>query len=574
MTGVATRRLTGRTLSEGFGRGAAIYLQHREMEVTRIPIAAGAVDAEIDRLHQAIEATQSDIAKTRSRIGELFGDEIAGIFEAHRLILADSAFSGAVETAIREQAVNAEWALHQVSGDLSERFAQIEDETLRERGQDLRDVTRYLLRRLVGGEHQDVSEIEGDLIVLADELTPEETLRLGRQDVVGFVVEQGGRNSHSAIVARALSVPMIAGVQGLEDLDLQQVEALVDGAEGTLVLGPTRADVEEFERRAAARAALDLAEVERAHEPARTADGVRVLLHANVEVAEEMDDVRRYGAEGVGLYRSEFLYIERSPEMPTEDEHVEVLRQLLEASDGPVVVRTFDLGGRKLAQDLLQVKERNPSLGQRGIRLTLARREMFRTQLRGIYRAAALGDLRVLLPMVSGVEEVVHFRRFADEVCADLTREGVDHRADCALGAMIEVPSAALMAGELARHVDFLAIGTNDLVQYTLAVDRSNERVADYYLPLHPAVLRLLRRVAEAGESVGVPVSLCGEIASKPSWSELLVGLGITTWSMSPRSIPRVKTTLEQVDSAAARALAERCLACESASEVEALLRR
>ena len=308
------QELSGRSLSDGFGRGAAIYLQHREMEVTRIPIDGDGVDAEVNRLREAIDATQKDVAKTRTRIGELFGDEIAGIFEAHRLILEDSAFSGAVETAIREQGVNAEWAVHQVSCDLSERFAQIEDETLRERGQDLRDVTRYLLRRLVGGEHQDVSDIEGNLIVLADELTPEETLRLGRQEVVGFVVEKGGRNSHSAIVARALSVPMIAGVQGLEELDLQRAEALVDGAAGTLVLHPTAQHVEAFEQRSAARAALDRVEAQRAHEAAKTADGLRVELHANVEVAEEMADVARFGAEGVGLYRSEFLYIERSPE--------------------------------------------------------------------------------------------------------------------------------------------------------------------------------------------------------------------------------------------------------------------
>ncbi|MEM6703138.1 MAG: phosphoenolpyruvate--protein phosphotransferase [Acidobacteriota bacterium] len=574
MSPASVRQLRGRSLAQGFGRGAAIYLQHREMEVTRISIGADGVAAELERLRRAIEETQKDVAKTRSRIGELFGEEIAGIFEAHRLILEDSAFSGAVETAIREQAVNAEWAVHQVSRDLSERFAQIEDETLRERGQDLRDVTRYLLRRLVGGEHQDVSDIDGDLIVLADELTPEETLRLGRQDVVGFVVEKGGRNSHSAIVARALSVPMIAGVRGLEDLDLRRAEALVDGAAGTLVLHPSAEHVEEFEARAAARAELDRSQAERAHEVGKTSDGVRVELHANVEVAEEMADVRRFGAEGVGLYRSEFLYIERSPEVPTEEEHLAVLAELLKASAGPVVVRTFDLGGRKVAQEMLQVEERNPSLGQRGIRLTLARRETFRAQLRAIYRAAALGDLRVLLPMVGSIEDVVSFRRFAEEVCTDLASEGLTHRADCALGAMIEVPSAALMANELARHVDFLAIGTNDLVQYTLAVDRSNETVADYYQPLHPAVLRLLRAVSEAGAQAGVPVSLCGEIASSPEWSELLVGLGLTNWSMSPRSIPQVKLRLRQIDSASARALADRCLACESSLEVEKLLRR
>ena len=569
------KSLEGRGLAEGVAAGKAVVLQHREHEVVRIPLDAGTIDFEVERLREAIADTQRDVAATRSRIGEVFGTEISGIFEAHRLILIDKSFAGAVERLIRDQLVNAEWAVHQVSTDLSERFAQIEDEHLRERGQDLRDVTRYLLRSLGGKENHDVSEVPGDVIVVADELTPAEALRLGRLNVAGFVVEKGGRNSHATIVARALSLPMVGGIKDAPKRFSDTAELLIDGHAGRVVVNPDEPTRSEFASEALRLKQAAERRLAKSGDPANTQDGERVALQSNIEFPEELGDSRRCGAEGIGLYRSEFLYIERSPDLPSEDDHFDTFCRLLDGSpDGPAVVRTFDLGGRKLAQQVMDIDEENPSLGLRGIRLTLARRGIFRLQLRGLLRAAARGDLWVMIPLVSSVDEIHEFRSFLFEVADELEADGIEYKRDLPLGVMIEVPGAALMAREIAREVDFMALGTNDLIQYTLAVDRNNEHVAGLYQPLHPAVLRLIHLVSSAGKEASVPVSLCGEMAASPEYTELLVGLGLRILSMSPRSIPEVKETLAAIDSAAAESLALKCLEAATASQIESLLSR
>ncbi len=568
-------RLEGRPLSGGLARGPAVVLD-RSRELTRFPLRADQVASEKVRFRLAVEAIQKDLGKTRNRIGELFGEDIAGIFEAHRLILTDPAFSGAVERQIGEQRVNAEWAVQEVSDDLTDRFAQIEDEHLRERGQDLRDVTRYLLRALLGQqEHHEITELREDVVVVAEDLTPDETLRYGRQNVAAFLVQSGGQNSHSAIVARALSVPMVAGVQPSAETVRDEAPVLVDGDRGVVIFRPDESDFAWYEREERNRRQRESAHQETEAEDLLTADGVQVVVQANVELLEELDDVRKWGSEGIGLYRSEFLYLERSPDLPTEDEHYHTFRALLEgAAPHAVVIRTFDLGGRKLARRVARIEEENPSLGLRGIRLTLARQEIFRTQLRALYRVGAEGPLQVLLPMVSNLDEVRRFKALAADVCDELEAEGVRHARDLPLGVMIEVPSAALIADRLCEEVDFMSLGTNDLIQYCLAVDRGNELVADWYQPLHPALLRLVHRVASEGARSGTPVTLCGEMGSRPEWIELLLGLGLRRVSVAPRATADVRRAVRQVDLARAEELASACLDAGSSEDVTRLLAR
>jgi phosphoenolpyruvate-protein phosphotransferase (PTS system enzyme I) len=350
-------------------------------------------------------------------------------------------------------------------------------------------------------------------------------------------------------------VPLVVGLGPISDLVADNETAILDATNGRLIVGPARESMARF------RGMVDHIQAQESVRsasrvlPARTRDGVEIELHANIEFPEELEDAVRYGAQGIGLYRSEFLYIERSPELPTEEEHLELFRRMVEImAPRPVVVRTFDLGGRKLARQILAREEENPSLGLRGIRLTLTRPDIFRAQLRALYRASAHGRLEIMIPMVSGLEEVELFRALCAEVRAELRREGHDFDPDVPLGAMIEVPSAALMAGRLARQLDFLSIGTNDLIQYTLAVDRNNDRVAGLYQPLHPAILGMLGHIVEqVGDSARL--SLCGEMAANPSWSPLLIGAGLRRLSMAPTVIPEVKHRIRRLELASCRRL-------------------
>jgi phosphotransferase system enzyme I (PtsI) len=548
-------------------------LQSRDREVVRFPVADAALEAEVARFHEAVAQTRREIRRTGDQVREQVGEDLAGVFDAYDLILCDELFAGAIEARVRDEKVNAEWAVYRTASALGERFARIESEHLRERGDDLRDVTRYLLRALQGISHHELSEIPDGVIVVANELTPSEALRLGRQGIAGLALEGGGPNSHTAIVARALGLPLVVGLGPVGETLGDRQLAVLDGRDGILLIEPTPELVEEY--RAAQRARSAQAEQLALGRdlPAVTLDGVEIELLANVEFPDEIEDALRFGARGIGLYRSEFLYIEKSPRLPSEDEHYDLFQTMLESlAPYPVIVRTFDLGGRKLAREVMDVDEENPSLGLRGIRLTLARPAIFRTQLRALFRAAVHGDLWIMVPLVSCLEEVRQFRQFCKDVVSELAKEGVAHRADVPLGAMVEVPAAAWVADHLARELDFLSIGTNDLIQYTLAVDRSNEHVASLYQPLHPAILHTLRRVADAGEHGGASISVCGEMAADPRYVAMLIGAGLRHLSMAPLSIPAVKNAIRRLDSVSARELFDSCLRLSCASEIEARL--
>jgi phosphotransferase system enzyme I (PtsI) len=562
--------LQGMGVSAGVAIGRAVVIETRGPAIYRIHLPEEDLDAEVERLHQGARLAREELKRTRARAGEDLGNELAAIFDAHILLLSDTNFMGRVESRIRTQQVNAEWAVHKTAEELDNLFANIDDSYLRERSEDLTDVSRHLLRSLQGISHHELAELHEEVIIVADDLTPSDVIRLGRQQVMGFAIESGGRTSHTTIIARSLNLPVVAGLAGVTNRLTDQAPIIVDGETGKVILHPTAEILGSYKERRLAIQTRDRTLMETRDLSAVTRDGVEIKLMANIDLPEEVNEVTCFGAAGIGLYRSEFLYLEKSPNLPSEDEHVDIYRQMIEAAaPHPAIIRTYDLGGRKLAREVMDTREENPVLGLRGIRLTLARRDVFRTQIRALYRAAVYGDLWVMLPLVSRLEEVRAFRVFAAEMIDELEREGLPFRRDVRLGIMIEVPAAAMIADMLAREVDFFSIGTNDLIQYSLAVDRNNEHVADLYQPLHPAILRMLRFVIDSAREAGIEVSLCGEMASDPRYALLLAGLGLRRLSVSPRAIPDVKTRIRERSMAELAELAQECLQYATAEDVQ-----
>jgi phosphoenolpyruvate-protein phosphotransferase (PTS system enzyme I) len=562
--------LQGMGVSDGIAIGRAIYIETRGPEIFRFHVSEEQVEAEVARLREGAEHARKELKRLRARAEEDLGNDLAAIFDAHVLLLSDPNFLGRVEERIRTHQVNAEWAVAKTAEELDDRFAHMDDAYLRERSEDLTDVSRHLLRSLQGIAHHDLAELPNDIVIVADDLTPSDAIRLGRERVIGFAIESGGRTSHTTIIARSLNIPAVAGLVGIMSLLRDEAPIIVDGETGMVILHPTEPVVAQYQARKAELERRDRDLLATRELAAVTRDGVEIRLMANIDLPEEVEEVAPFGASGVGLYRSEFLYIEKSPHLPTEEEHLQIYRRLVElASPHPAIIRTYDLGGRKLAREMLATHEENPVLGLRGIRLTLARPEVFRTQIRALFRAGLYGDLWIMLPMVSTIEEVRSFRVFAEEVMAEMEREGVPFRRDVRLGVMIEVPGAAVIADVLAREVDFFSIGTNDLIQYALAVDRNNEHVASLYQPLHPGILRMLRFVIDSARAAGIEVSLCGEMAADSGFALMLVGLGLRRLSMSPRQIPEVKARIREATVADLSELAIRCLEHSTAAEVQ-----
>ncbi len=559
----------GLAASPGAAMGKAVCIASQELEIYRLSIAEAAVDAELERLAEAVEVAQQDLEAARQNASEEIAAELGGIFEAHALLLRDPGFLGRIEERIASERVNAEWAVHATAEELALRFRELDVEHLRTRGEDLVDVSRHLQRALGGLSHQDLSEIEGAFIVVAHDLTPSEAVRLGRQRVSAFAIETGSRTSHTTIIARSLHVPMVAGIAGLTQKVTDDDPLIVDGNRGRILLHPTKASREDYRASETRRRARWAKGVRGKAVPAKTLDGVQIQLQANIDLPEEIDEAAAFGAAGIGLYRSEFIYIERSPELPTEEEHLEIYTRMLETmAPNPVVVRTFDLGGRKLAREVMHTAEENPVLGMRGIRLTLAMPEIFAPQLRALLRAATLGPLRVMLPLVTTVEEVQAFKILVAAAAKELAAKKIEHSTDFDLGVMIEVPAAVWIAPELADEVSFFSIGTNDLIQYSMAVDRNNEHVSYLYQPFHPAVLRMIRSVAEVGAKAGIDVSVCGEMAADPNAATLLVALGLRKLSLSPTIIPEVKEAIRAVSLENARQPVERALGLATAEEI------
>jgi phosphotransferase system enzyme I (PtsI) len=564
------RTYKGIGVSPGIAIGRAVIIERREASVFRVPIREEDVSSEVNRFLEALDKTRDELQDLKQKVSRSMGEEYASIFEAHAMMVGDPSFADKVVQKIESEQVNAEWALAEVQEELQARFKSFDDEYLREREADVKDVADRVQTNLQGIAHHDLSEIKHDVIILADDLTPSATIHFNRRPIVGFATEAGGRTSHTSIIAKSLFMPAVIGVPRLTNIIDNDEMVIVDGYEGTLIVNPTQAMIAEYQSRVLRHEEAETKLLENRTQPAVTKDNHQITLQANIELVEELKDAIRFGAEGIGLYRSEFLYMSKSPLLPTEEEHLQLYRALAEGlAPRDCVIRTFDLGGKKLAREVIGSREDNPVLGLRGLRLCMKHREMFSTQLRALLRASVVGNLKIMFPLVSGVQELRQVKSLIRELKDDLDSEGLEYNPNLKIGIMIEVPSAALIADILAQEADFFAIGTNDLIQYSLAIDRSNENVSYLYEPLHPALLRLIKGVIDAGKAAGIPVSMCGEMASDPIYAIVLIGLGLEIFSMNPSSIPIIKNIARSVRYRDCRRIAEMALQKKTAQEIE-----
>jgi phosphoenolpyruvate-protein phosphotransferase (PTS system enzyme I) len=568
--------MRGAGVSAGIAIGRALVMEGPNDAIYRLDLTPAESEREILRFQRAVRSAWRQLRHLRDRVRSEAGESYARVFEAQILILKDRALLKETVSLIGRERVNAEWAFHTVVGRYTQVFAQLGDHALKDRGTDIEDVAGRV-QSLLGGskKRHDLSDLTDDVIIVGADLSPSDAAGLNREHVIGLAIDGGGPTSHTAIIASALGIPAVAGLRDASARIRSGDLLILDGSEGILLQNPTDEEVGAWRARRARRAQTELDLMLLRDLPATTKEGLRVRLLANIELPEEMLAARRFGAEGVGLYRSEFLYLREAPGLPGEEDHYRTYRELAEkALPHEVVIRTLDLGGEKYFSTILERQETNPVLGLRGIRLGLKRDDLFRAQLRGALRAGVHGKVRLLLPMVSGLDEIRRARSVIDEVGRELEALRVPFDAKVPLGVMIEVPAAALIADRLAREADFFAIGTNDLIQYSLAIDRGNESVSYLYRPLHPAILELIRRVVEAAARRGIGVSVCGEMAASPTAAIILIGLGVSELSMNPAAIPSIKQVVRALSLAEARLLVEEAMGLESGEAVEDLARR
>ena len=567
-------RLDGVGASPGIAIGKGHVLGSR-VDVHERRIAVEAVEAEIARFETAIVLTDAQLARIQDEIAEREHDgHQYRILEAHRMMLQDVHLVEVARKIIREDQTGAEWAVRRALDQIQAVFDRIEDPYFRDRRSDVAVVGERLLRNLMGMVQFNPADAPRDSVVLTHELGPADAAQLGRAAVAGFCTEGGGRTSHTAIVARAMGLPYVVGVEGLDHKTWSGMNLVVDGTRGEVILEPDEATLQVYRARADRQHARAQRLTSMRDVPAETRDGVRIELAANVELMEEIAPSVELGAEAVGLFRTEFLYLER-PDLPTEDEQYGHAVAALKSAGGQTITfRTLDLGGDKMPLSVRMPSGQNPSLGLRSIRFSFYRPDVFRTQLRALFRAAAVGPVKIMFPLISGVAELRMARTICQEVCADLKREGVPHNADVPLGVMVETPSAAMISDLLARECDFLSIGTNDLIQYSLAADRENEHVGYLYHPLHPAIIRALKQIVTGAAQVpgNVPVAMCGDMAGDPMLVLVLMGLGLRRLSMAPRQIPLLKSIIRVSTLAEAEKLASQALSLATEAEVETLV--
>ncbi|MES1936116.1 PTS system phosphoenolpyruvate-protein phosphotransferase [Salinisphaera hydrothermalis C27AD] len=538
----------------GASRGVAIGPVHRmhgtDLDIPEYHIGAEAIEDEIARFNAAAREAREQLAAVRDQIPANAPSEIGAFIETHLLMMDDAALIETVTARIRDDRVNAEWALKLQAEELIDVFEQMDDSYLRTRRDDIAHVTARLQRVLLNQEHPiggcPTDEAGPRPVIVADELTPADIILLHQQGVAAVVTEHGGPLSHSAILARSLRIPALMGAVGARRILADEENVIVDGEAGHLLADPDEAALAFYRHRQQRDARYQRMLAVLRDEDAVSADGVRVTMLANVELPGDAIEAGKVGAEGVGLYRTEFLFMNRD-DSPSEDEQFEVYRQVVAAIDGPVTIRTLDAGADKSLGRPDKVSP-NPALGLRAIRLCLKETALFRTQLRALLRASAEGRMRIMLPMISTVSEMRQARHLIGEVAAELDDEGIAYDRDLPVGAMIEVPAAALAAPTLARYCDFFSLGTNDLIQYTLAIDRIDDEINYLYDPLHPAVLGLIRMTIDAGRAAGIGVSMCGEMASDKRYTPLLLGLGLTEFSMHPASVLEVKRAVMGAD--------------------------
>jgi phosphotransferase system enzyme I (PtsI) len=562
-------RLGGIAASPGISIAKAYKLENPELiiEDQRLE-AAEEVEQEILRFEAALKQSTIELEEVKASAQQNVGEETAAIFSAHLLILKDPEFVDTIKNKVKEEQVNAERALQAVANLFISMFEQMENEYMKERAADIRDVSNRLLAHLLGMQITSLTEITEDVVLVAEDLTPSETAQINRQFVQGFITDIGGRTSHSAIMARSMEIPAIVGTK----LATKQIEhgdwVILDGIEGLAIIHPSEQELEEYQLK---KAQFDRQKSEWAqlvHQPSLTADGHQIELAANIGTPEDMKGVLENGAEGIGLYRTEFLYMGRQ-QLPTEEEQFQAYKRVLEQMVGkPVVIRTLDIGGDKELPYLQLPKELNPFLGFRAIRLCLEEQSMFRTQLRALLRASHYGQLKIMFPMIATLQEFQQAKAILLEEKEALKKSGVPVSEEIEIGIMVEIPVVAMMAEQFAKYVDFFSIGTNDLIQYTMASDRMNERVSYLYQPFNPAILRLIHKVITAAHQEGKWVGMCGEMAGDTLAIPILLGMGLDEFSISASSVLAARSQVSQLEKSKIEAHIETILNLETEEQV------
>ncbi|MNB63351.1 Phosphoenolpyruvate-protein phosphotransferase [compost metagenome] len=564
-------KISGIAASAGIAVARAFILEHPDYTISKKTVAD--VEAEVAKLDDALDKSRAELQRIKERTLAELGEKKAEIFESHLLILDDPELINPVKDKIREEVVNADYAMNEVSAQFVSMFENMKSAYLQERAADMRDVTKRVLNHLLGIHYVSPAEISEEVVVIAEDLTPSDTAQLNRRYVKGFTTNIGGRTSHSAIMARSLEIPAVVGTKNV----LSQVKAgdlvIVDGLSGDVLINPSEAEVAEYTAKQEAHN-LQIAEWKKLRdEPSVSADGKHVELAANIGTPNDVTGVVENGGEGVGLYRTEFLYMGRD-KLPSEDVQFNAYKTVLENMNGkPVVVRTLDIGGDKELPYLDLPKEMNPFLGFRAVRLCLDRQDIFRTQLRALLRASVYGNLRIMFPMIATLTEFRAARDLLLEEKAKLQAEGQEVSDSIQLGIMVEIPSTAVLADQFAKEVDFFSIGTNDLIQYTMAADRMNERVSYLYQPYNPAILRLIKNVIDAAHAQGKWTGMCGEMAGDSTAIPLLLGLGLDEFSMSATSILPARSQISKLSAEDMKTLASKALEMGTAEEVVALVR-
>ena len=568
----AQRRLEGIPASPGIIIGKAHLVGKSRVKILyQYLIDERQLNREVERFKGALRTEEEKLVTLRDQMPNQVKDH-AFILDSHLMILKDSMFVDSTIERILNKKIDAQWALKESLEEIRKVFEQINDEYIRSRITDVENVTERILRNLSGEAEQGLTEIRERMIIVAHDLSPVDTAELNISKVMGFITDIGGRTSHTAIMAQALEIPAVVGLESATELVQAGDLLIVDGNTGEVIINPDDSAIIHYQEKHLQREKYKSAITRISHLPAETLDGHKVAVMANIEFLEEVTAARDYGGEGIGLYRTEFLYL-RSKGLPSEEELFEDYRDVAGIiGPAPVTIRTLDLGGDKFASELYITKEMNPALGLRAIRFSLKEPEIFRSQLRAILRASAYGRVQLMFPMISGLEEVLEAREILEQVKDELDNQGVEYDHNIKTGIMIEIPSAVAVADILAHHVDFFSMGTNDLIQYALAIDRINEHVAYMYQPFHPAILKMIQQVVKAGKNAGIPVSLCGEMAGDPLCVSILLGLGIAELSMNARAIPLIKKLIRSISLKEAHEDFENVTGLTTAKEVRAYI--
>ena len=564
--------LTGIGGSPGICIGKAYLVDKEGVDVVkRYLVRKESLSAEVGRFKTAVKKAREGLRKIIDNTPEDFRQH-AQILETHMLLLEDKMLYDRTIDVIEKERVNAEWALKKVVSLVKPMFENMSDDYLKQRAEDITHVSDRIMDNLTGADQVNIARIDKRVILVARDLSPAETSQIQLERIKGFVTNRGGRASHTSIIARTLEIPAVLGV-GNATLKIKNDDIIiVDGKTGIVVVNPTEQTLLETEERREQYEIQRALMVRKSHLPAQTKNGTRISVMGNIELPEEVVSLLDYGGDGIGLYRTEFQYLSR-PEFPGEDGLFENYKDVIDVMGSrPVTIRTLDINGDKAVNYIRDHQEPNPALGLRAIRYCLRKPEIFKTQLRAILRAAAYGNVRILLPMISGIEEVEQAIALLDEAARQLQQQGVAFNRDIPVGIMIEVPSAVITADILAEKVDFFSIGTNDLIQYTLAIDRGNRHVAHLHQPLHPAILRMIKRTCDVGREKGISIYMCGEMAAEPLFAPILLGLGVDELSMNPQAIPIVKNAIRAIDTTDLGFFLEEVLKMTTAQAVEALL--